>query len=173
MRFSIRRFSLVAAVPALCFTLCLTVRAEEKNGVSLNVSKTTLDRADQRPGAFGYSTRIDRTEALKVAIKNTSFKPMPEGEVQWEILVRKYLSNFIESTSGKEKLQALKPSEEASITIGGAQVEGWRDAGGQSKDKIEWQVTVVVDGKEVIKSSSTQAFDALAKRATKVTPKPK
>ena len=168
MRSPLRRFSLVAAVLALC----LTVRAEEKNGVSLNVSKTTLDRADQRPNNILYSTKIDRTEALKVTIKNTSFKPMPEGEVQWEILVRKSLSNSIESTSGKEKLQALKPSEEATITIGGAQVEGWRDSSGQTKDKIEWQVKVVVDGKELIKSESAQAFDSLAKRARKVTPKP-
>jgi len=169
MRISLRRFSLAAAVLALC----LTVRAEEKNGLLLNVSKTTLDRADQRPNNYLYSTKIDRTEALKVVIKNTSFKPMPEGEVHWEILVRKSLSSTIESTSGKEKLQALKPSEEATITLGGAQVEGWRDSGGQTKDKIEWQVSVVVDSKELIKSNSTQSFDTLAKRATKITPKAK
>jgi hypothetical protein len=167
MRFSLRRFSLAASVLALC----LTVQADEKNGVSLNVTKTTLDRADQRPNNYLYSTKIDRTEALKATIKNTSFKPMPEGEVQWEILVRKSLSSVIESTSGKEKLQALKPSEEATITIGGAEVEGWRDSAGQTKDKIEWQVIVMVDGKEVNRMSSTQAFATLAKRATKSTPK--
>jgi len=167
MRSSIYIFSLIAVVLASG----VAARGEEKNGLSLTVSKTTVDRADQRAGAFAYSTHIDRTEALKLAIKNTSFKAIPEGDVKWEILVRKYLSTTIESTSGKEKLQALKPAESAEVIIGGAQIEGWRDGTNMYKDKIEWQVSIMVEGKELIKLNSTSAFDTLAKRATKITPK--
>ena len=167
MRYSFYTFSMIVVMLALS----IAARGEEKNGISLTVSKTTVDRADQRAGAYAYSTHIDRTEALKLAIRNTSFKEIPEGEVKWEILVRKYLSTSIESTSGKEKLQALKPAEAAEIIIGGAQVEGWRDGTNMYKDRIEWQVSIMVEGKELIKLNSTAAFDTLAKRATKITPK--
>ena len=68
-------------------------------------------------------------------------------------------------------MQALKPAEAAEIIIGGAQVEGWRDGTNMYKDRIEWQVTIMVEGKELIKLNSTAAFDTLAKRAIKITPK--
>ena len=50
---------------------------------------------------------------------------MPEGEVQWEILNRKHDSTSVESTSGKEKLKALKPAEIAELKIGAAEVTGY------------------------------------------------
>jgi len=164
-----RNFPGWLSLAVVVLALTSVSRAEEKNGILLNVSKTTLDRADSRPGYY-YSTRIDRTEALKVTIKNGSFKPVPEGEVKWEILVRKYYSTSSEITSGTEKLKGLRPAEATDIIIGGAQVQGWRDGTYQMKDKIEWQVTVIADGKELIKSNSTAGFDAIAKRATKVDP---
>lgn len=144
-------------------------RAEEKNGLQVNVTKTTLDRADQRQGYY-YSARIDRVEGLKVSIKNISFKAQPAGEVKWELLNRKYYSTSTEIMSGTEKLQPLKAAEKVDMVIGAAQVQGWRDTNNQSKDKIEWQLTINQDGKEVIKMNSTSAFDALAKRATKIDP---
>ena len=146
-----------------------TALAEEKNGLLVTVQKTTLDRSDQRGGYF-YGDRLNRTEGLKVSIKNTSFKPMPEGEVRWEILNRKHDSSSIESTDGKEKLKALKPAEIAELKIGAAEVTGYRDGYENAKDKIEWQITVIQEGKEVMKSASTAGFDAIAKRATKVKP---
>jgi len=157
------------SLAAVILSAGLLAHGEEKNGLLVTVGKVTLDRADQRPGYY-YSTRIDRTEALKVTIKNTGFKPLAEGEVQWEILVRKHDSTIVESTSGKEKLQALRSSDTAEVVIGGAQVQGWRDASYNAKDKVEWQVTVLIDGKEMIKTNSTSGFDAIAKRAIKVTP---
>jgi hypothetical protein len=164
-----RHFLRVLPFSVIVLALGSLARGEEKDGVHLNVSKTTLDRADQRSGYY-YSSRIDRTEALKVTIKNGSFKPMPAGEVRWEILVRKYSSNSVESTSGVEKLKPLRPAEGVDIIIGGAQIQGWRDGSSQVKDKTEWQVSVLVEGKEVIKSNSTAGFDAIAKRAIKVDP---
>lgn len=89
--------------------------------------------------------------------------------MQWEILIRKHDSTRVESTSGKEKLKGLKPAEIADLTIGAAEVTGYRDSFENVIDKIEWQVTVLQEGKEVMKSASTAAFDTLAKRAYKVT----
>ncbi len=161
------RFSLVLLLTLLAASPRLG--AATKDGLTVTVSNTTVDRNDQRPGYY-YSPRNDRIEALKVSLKNGSFKPMPAGEIRWEILVRKYYSTSVEMMSGTEKLQALRPAEGIDVVIGGAQVQGWRDGTLQSKDKLEWQVTVFQDGKEVLKTNSTAGFDALAKRATKVDP---
>ena len=140
----------------------------EKNGFLVTVTKVTLDRADQRGGLYSYD-RINRTQGLKVSIKNTSFSAMPEGEVQWEILNRKHDSTRVELTSGKEKLKVLRPAEVAELTIGAAEVTGYRDITETSMDKLEWQVTIIQAGKEVLKASSTASFDTVAKRASKVT----
>ena len=141
--------------------------AEEKNGLNLTVTKKTLERADSRMGPYYYSDRIDRTQGLKVTMKNVSFKAMPEGEIDWTILVRKYYSNTIEKHSGKEKLKVLKPAETIDMTIGAAQISGWKDYNSQAKDKIEFQVVVLHDGKETVRATSTSNFDVLAKRAIK------
>jgi hypothetical protein len=140
----------------------------EKNGFLVTVTKVTLDRADQRGGYYS-ADRINRTQGLKLSIKNTSFSAMPEGEVQWQILNRKHDSTRVELTSGKEKLKALRPAETADLSIGAAEVTGYRDISETSMDKLEWQVTILQAGKEVLKTASTASFDVVAKRATKVT----
>jgi hypothetical protein len=140
--------------------------AEEKNGIQLTVTRKTLERADSRTGYY-YADRIDRTQGLRVVAKNVSFKPMPAGEIDWTILVRKYYSSAIESYSGKEKLKALKPAEATEMTIGYAQIYGWKDYSSQGKDTIEYEVVVTHDGKETVRTSSTSNFEVLEKRATK------
>ena len=155
---------------ALVFTLTLAAaRAEEKNGLSVNVQKTVIEKNDTRGNGY-YSDRINRTQGLKAAIKNTSFKEMPEGEVVWSILVKSYYSTTIEIYTGTEKLKALKPAETTDMVIGKAEITGYNYSGTAEKDKIEWQVIVKQDGKEIIKVASTSAFDSMAKRAIKPTP---
>ena len=152
---------------AILFTLAVA-RAEEKNGLSVTVSKTVIEKNDTR-GTGGSYDRINRTQGLKATIKNLSFKEMPEGEIVWTILVRKYSSSMVEIYTGTEKLKALKPAETADMVIGNAEVSGYKDIGSVEKDKIEWQVTIKQEGKELIKVQSTSAFDSLAKHATKPT----
>ena len=154
---------------ALVFALTLAAaRAEEKNGLSVNVSKTVIEKNDTRGNGY-YSDRLNRTQGLKASIKNTSFKEMPEGEVVWTILVKKwgYSTPRIESYTGSEKLKALKPAETADMVIGNAEVTGYNYSGSTEKDKIEWQIVVKQDGKEMFKVASTSAFDSMAKHATK------
>ena len=151
--------SLVAAV------LISSAEAEEKNGLAVTVSKKTLDRAD-RSSSYYYD-RIDRTQGLKVTIKNATFKEMADGELEWTILVRQYSTTSIEKHTGKEKLKALKPAEAVDLVIGAAQITGWRDWGQQWKDKIEYQVVITQGGKETYRTASTASFDTLAKRAIK------
>ncbi len=155
---------------AVVFTLTLAAaRAEEKNGLSLVISKTTIDNNDTRGKGTSYD-RINRTRGLNVVIGNMSIREKPEGEVVWTILVRKYSSTSVESYTGTEKLKALKPAETTDMVIGNAEISGYKDLGNQQKDKIEYRVVVTQGGKEIIKAQSTSSFDSLAKRATKATP---
>ena len=160
-------------LPVVILALAVSfAHAEEKNGISVSVSKTTIEKNDTRGSGY-YSDRINRTQGLKAVIRNMSFKEMPEGEVIWSILVRKYYSTTVEISTGSEKLRALKPAEATDMVIGSAEVSGYNYSGSTEKDKIEWQVIVKQDGKELIKTQSTSSFDALAKRAIKVTPSAK
>ncbi len=152
---------------AIVFTLTLAAtRAEEKNGLSLTVGKTTIENNDTHGNGY-YSDRINRVQGLKAVIKNLSFKEMPEGEVVWTILVKKYYGTTITSYTGSEKLKALKPAEITEMVIGKAEVGGYKDYGPAEKDKAEWQVIVKQDGKELLKVQSTSAFESMAKHATK------
>ena len=155
----------VSAFFAVLFAggLVLSARGEEKKGLMVTVAKKTLDRADRSSGY--YYDRIDRTQGLRVLVKNNTFKEMPEGEVEWTILVRQYSSSSIQKYTGKEKLKGLKPAETADLLIGAAQITGWREWGTQWKDKIEYQVVITQGGKETFRTASTGSFDILAKRA--------
>jgi len=153
------------AIAAICLAFSVSsLVAEEKNGLRMTVGKTTLDRNDRR-NSYIYSDRIDRTQALKVTIKNVSFKEMPEGELLWKVVVKKYYGGTTEGSSGKETLKALKPAETVELTIGAAQIRGWGDMSGVVKDKMEHQVVVMQSGKESVRVESTPAFDAIAKSA--------
>jgi hypothetical protein len=140
-------------------------RAEEKNGLSVAVTKKTLDRNDTRN--YYYSDRIDRTQGLKATIKNVSFKEMPAGEVSWTILVRKYYGGTPEGYRGTEPLKSLKQAEAIELVLGAAQIGGYGGYyyTGQVKDKIEHQIIVTQGGTETMRMSSTPGFDQLAKQA--------
>ncbi|MEA3211826.1 MAG: hypothetical protein QOE70_4883 [Chthoniobacter sp.] len=146
-------------------------RSEEKNGLQVTVGKKTIDRNDRRTGTYSYSTdRIDRTQALKVTIKNISFKEMPEGEVKWTVLVKKYYGGSTEGYTGKQPVKALKPAEMVELVLGSAEIRGWNDSTGQVKDKIEHQVIVTQGSKEMVRAESTPGFDAIAERASFTAP---
>src|SRR4051812_30165225 len=75
-------------------TVCLIVHclvsgafAEDKNGVRVIVTKKTLDRAD---GKAGYMQEIDRTMALKTAVKNISRADLPDGKITSVVLIRRW-----------------------------------------------------------------------------------
>ena len=152
----------------LAFALALTLLttpslAEDKNGLSVLVTKTTLDKTGPRTNS-GYYERTNKTQALKVTVKNISFKAMPEGEMTWKILVLgSYLSSLY---TGVEKVNALKPAETQELIIGAAQVTAWKDYSGRGGDKTEHQITIKQGDKEIIKTQTTPGFDGMAKRAS-------
>jgi len=156
--------SLVPSVVAILFAALLpTASAEEKNGLQVTVAKRTLNRADRRDSF--YYTRYDRTQGLKLTIRNTSFKPMPEGEVNWTLLVKK--ATYVDMTEkyvGTEKLKALRPSESVEIMVGAVPIQGYRYER-DYKDEMEHDIAISHAGKETIRMTSMQGFSALSKRA--------
>jgi hypothetical protein len=151
------------AVSLLTTLLAFEAGAEERNGLLVNVSKRTLNRADRRDTV--YYTQYDRTQGYKVTIKNTSLKALPEGEVNWTILVLKPVSGTTEKYVGTEKLKPLRSSETVELMIGAVPIGGYRYER-DYKDEMEHEIVISHAGKETLRSSSKPSFAALAKRAT-------
>jgi hypothetical protein len=153
-----------ARLIVVSFVLLLVCQAgaEEKNGLSVTVSKRTLDRSDKQ--STFYYTRYDRTQGYKVIVKNTSLKPMPEGELNWTILVIKALSSSSDKYVGTEQIKALRPSESVELLVGAVPIGGYRYER-DYKDQMEYELVVTHAGKETMRTTSKPAFTAMAKRA--------
>jgi hypothetical protein len=161
--------SLLLSFGLAAFGLVSSQGADEKNGLQVSVQKATLDRADVR-GSDVNTENLDRLMGLRVTFKNVSFKPMPEGEVTWEILKRRWDNAQLELTTGTEKLPHLKVGETLETAIGIAKVTGYLNGAVRRLDELDWRLTIKQDGKEVAKFASKSNFDMLLKRAAKVDP---
>lgn len=145
--------------------------AETQNGLQLSVAPKTISRNDSRYAYYFSDTRINRMMALQVVVKNASSKPMPEGTLDWKILV---VSRSGGSTlySGSEKIPALKTAESKEFLVGSAQITGWRDASYQHKDKLEHQIVVQHSGQQTARVASTPQFETLARHASRAATHP-
>ena len=151
---------------ALSFAVVAGLQAEEKNGIQCSVQKVTLDRADTR--ADINSANLDRIMGLRVSLRNGGFKPIPEGQIIWEILKRHYDSTAIDLTTGIENFAGLKPGEDAELTMGAARIGGIRNGAILRQDELEWQITIMHGAQEIARFSSKSSFPLLLKRAVKV-----
>jgi hypothetical protein len=151
---------------ALGFAGVAGLKAEEKNGIQCSVQKVTLDRADTR--ADINAANLDRIMGLRVSLRNGGFKPVPEGQIVWEILKRHYDSTAIDLTTGTENFAGLKPGEDAELTMGAARIAGIRNGALLRQDELEWQITIMHGAQEIARFSSKSSFPMLLKRAVKV-----
>lgn len=140
--------------------------AEDKNGLRLNVTKKTLDRADGKPG---YTREIDRTMAMKAFFKNLTMKDLPEGKIECIILVRRWGVSETGSTERytKElKLDPLKPSQELELMVGeyhiGGHMHGTADY--HVDQVVAWKLSVDHAGKKT-EFLSAPKFEQDNKRA--------
>src|SRR6186713_1467984 len=117
---------------ALGAFLTLSAPAAEKNGLIVNLGKKTIDR----DSTSSYYVKTDKTQGLALDVKNNSIKEFPEGEVTWTIVVRRSYEERLEKMSGKDKLKGLKPSQQAQILIGAAQVSDYKTGYSNYKDKM-------------------------------------
>lgn len=157
----------VAAVIFLVFAFPL--RAEDRDGFRLTVSKNTVSRRD---GPSMYTREIDRDLILKAVLINTSMKDRKDVRIEYAILIKRWLgeSGGLERHSGKVEIPLLRRSEAMDVKTGQFHIGGHLH--GTSKihvDELEgWKFTVFVDGKPTEFRSSSN-FDALNKRAVDVT----
>ncbi|HEY3898194.1 MAG TPA: hypothetical protein VGM54_06255 [Chthoniobacter sp.] len=151
---------------ALGFASVARLQAEEKNGIQCSVQKVTLDRADTR--ADLNASNLDRIMGLRISLRNDGFKPIPEGQIIWEILKRHYDSPAIDLTTGTENFAGLKPGEDAELTMGSARILGTRNGALLRQDEMEWQITIMRGAQEIARFSSKSSFPLLLKRAVKV-----
>lgn len=156
----------VSVLAALLFTATPhLVQADVQNGLSVTAVKKTSDRLSGR-GSYYYDT-TKLTQDLKIELKNTGIKPFPTGELQWTILVHsRYYSSSMVKYKGTEPVKALRGGESAELFVGGYQTESVRTYSGTAKDKIEYQLIVLHDGKETYRFQTTSSFNIMAKNAS-------
>ncbi len=156
---------------SMALLLAATAPASDtQNGLQVDVTKKTVGRNDTRNADYYYNQQIDRTMALHVLAKNVSFKEMPEGTIEYSLLVKlhDYLGKgAYELYTGTEKLPPLKVAETADVTLGSAEVTGWGNIGEQHKDKLDYKIVIKQNGAVTMTLTSNSSFDSLAKRATK------
>jgi hypothetical protein len=157
------------ALLALLSLTTLLPAVETQNGLQIAVTPKTISRNDARYASYFTDRAINRMMALQIIAKNVSSKAMPEGSVEWKILV---LSTSGGSTlySGREALGPLKTAASAELLVGSAQITGWRDASYQRKDKMEYKIVVNHGGAVTASVVSTPAFESLSMHAAKMQP---
>ena len=155
----------IFAVVALLFTATSNLKADVQNGLSVTAVRKTSDRLSGR-GSYYYDT-TKLTQDLKVDIKNTGIKAYPAGELQWTVLIHsRYYSSSMVKYKGADPVKALRAGEAVELSVGGFESESVRTYSGTMKDKIEYQLIIVHEGKETYRFQTTPSFDAIAKKAS-------
>ena len=149
--------------------LAATGLAEEANGLRLTAQKTLLEKDKDRDQFYEWD-KVEKALGLKVAARNISFKDLPEGTLEYTVIVKRWgrTPELFESYTGSEKLPALVKGAEANLTIARVPLGGWEIGGNrkQFQDSIEgWQVIAKHGGAETIKITSTAAFEKLLPKA--------
>src|SRR5829696_5990000 len=111
------RFNLAWLVCAILFAT--SGLAEEANGLRLTAQKTLLEKEKDRD-AFDQWDKVDKALGIKIAARNVSFKDLPEGALEYIVIVKRWghTPEILESYSGTEKFPALIKSAEANMTVG-------------------------------------------------------
>ena len=157
----------VARILVLLLFAAANLHAEDKNGLRLNVTKKTLDRADNPKGTFGRE--IDRTMALKATVKNLSNRELTEGTIDCVILIRRWGASdasSVERYTKTLKLDALKSAAESELLVGDYHIGGHLH--GTSTEHVDqlvgWKITIDLAGKKTDFMSGSN-FETLNKRA--------
>ena len=151
------------------FLLVSVSYAEEANGLRLTAQKTLLEKSKDRD-AFHQWDKVDKALGLKVAGKNVSFSDLPEGTLEYTVIVKRWghTPERFESYTGTEKFPALKRGDDANLTVGMVPMSGYEIGGNrkQFQDSIEgWRITVTHGDVETIKITSTSTFEKLLGKA--------
>lgn len=145
-------------------------QAEEREGLRVEiVPKIVADRSE-KPGAVqSLQARVDKDMSLKATVKNVSMKEMPEGSLDYVILVSRWTADEKEQIArytGTEKLPALKPAEQVEVAVGQYQIGGHRHGTSpRHEDKLAgWKLVATPAGRR-IEFRTPATFEAMSSRA--------
>ena len=138
--------------------------SQEKEGLQVTLSESTLDRDDLRQGP-----RVDVSMAvktLKTTVRNLTMKPIPAGTAQYTILVRRLdEERGLWRSSGTVDIPELGGGRESTKNIGSYELRSVRHRANTAADELAgWQLVFKIGDKPVTFESSPQ-FTALLQAA--------
>jgi hypothetical protein len=143
-------------------------RAEEKEGLLVDVQKKVVNRNDKNtPGGVGSMT-VDRTLSLKVDMKNNAIRDMPETKADYTVLIQRWAmeTGRIERYEGTAKVDALAVGHTESVLLGEFHIGGHMHGSSEMHvdHMLAWKVVIERDGKK-LEFMSNGSFDSMNKRA--------
>jgi hypothetical protein len=143
--------------------------AEEKQGIRLDVTPhLTESRGERKPTQAG-TTEVDKTMAMKVAVKNTSMKDQPEASIAYTFIVERWDGSekgTYSSYTGTQQVRALRPAEQTELDVGTYKIGGHRHGtSSRHEDKLAGWKIVVSHGDRKVEFASSPNFAALETRA--------
>ncbi|MEP6669172.1 MAG: hypothetical protein ABJF10_08470 [Chthoniobacter sp.] len=166
---ALRVTSGIVLVLLLSLLAAPSLRAAEKGGLLVEISKKTVSNNDKiTPNGVGNMS-IDHDLSLKVDVKNNSSKELPETPIDSIVLVQRFGSSenpILERFTGTAKLEPLHPAQTGSVQVGqyhlGGHMHGTSD---MHADKVlGWKVTIMRDGQK-LEFTSSSSFESMDKRA--------
>jgi hypothetical protein len=164
------------AVAFLSLSLSATssLLAVEKNGLLVEIGKKVMNRNDKVTVNGVGNMQIDHDLTLKLDIKNTASKDLPETPVDAVVLIQRWgfsESSNIERYAATAKIPPLHSAQTTSVDVCQCHIGGhMHGSSDMHVDKvIAWKVTLMRDNQKVEFTSSSN-FDTLDKRARPATP---
>jgi len=162
----------VVCLVALSLTLTISsVLAVEKAGLLVEIGKKVVNRNDKVTVNGVGNMEIDHDMTLKMDVKNTSSKELPETPVESVVLIQRYFSEnaTVERYAGTAKITALHPAQTGTVDVGSFHIGGhMHGSSDMHVDKVvAWKITLTRDGQKVEFTSGSN-FDSYNRRAKDV-----
>jgi hypothetical protein len=157
----------------VALSFCLSIASAEsflqQNGLELSVTQKSL--VNNSHNTYYGETVGDKTATLELKIRNSSFKDLSAATIEYSIIREQkyhYSASNLTVLSGKEQLEPLRASQEATVGLGLIKILSRRDIGAVYSDtKIYYKIVIKQDGKVLAQLLSTPKFDVMAATAQK------
>lgn len=157
-----RTLTCLAGMVACFFLPVPSGHGADSSRLLVTVNKKTLGRFKDRLGGSGSESR---TQTLLVNVMNQSVRAMPPGVLQWTAVVRKHYGSPVKY-SGEKDLPALLSFKSAELSCGTFDVGTYQpSSGGVENDRVDYEITILHDGKETYRTASVSNFAMLAEKA--------
>ena len=166
-----------ALVLVLLALSAVPVPAEERAGLRVEiVPKIVENRSAPTRSVNSVISDVDKNMSLKATVKNVSMKDMPEGSIDYVILVHRWTGTEQQSISqytGKVALPPLRTTEQVEVDVGNYHIGGHRHGtSSRHEDKlVGWKLSITQGGVPVEFRTPT-TFEELNRKAKPSVAKP-